>query len=206
LWQEYAHGLNGQEPLREKERRGSNWRREPIDPKTGKRGFALQNFWYTRRPIYLFIEMRIVVGDRQAVAVETYQEIVNHYLTKNGFTNWIVLSPLLRGVLDQEKNAVTTCQQIFNKYLTRNGRPITVIIGDQVQNKEFERSLGQSCSKGDAAADAGIQELERELHVLEEELKNENQLLWEEDEKLYDDAAHKTTREATARASGTHRS
>jgi hypothetical protein len=36
--------------------------------------------------------------------------------------------------------------------------------------------------------------LEQELHVLEEELKNENQLLWEEDEKLYADLVHSSTR------------
>jgi hypothetical protein len=69
----------------------------------------------------------------------------------------------------------------------------------------FDRSLGQPCSKGDAAADARIQKLEQELHILEEELKNENQLLWEEDEKLYTDAVHNSTREATARSNGTYR-
>jgi hypothetical protein len=134
LWQEYAHGLNGQEPWREKERRGTKWRHDPIDPKTGKRGHKLMHFWSKRLPIYLFIEMRVGMGDSEAVAVETCQEIVNNYMTKNGSPNWRVVSPLLRGVRDQEKDAVTTCQQIFNKYLTRNGRPISEIVGDQVQN------------------------------------------------------------------------
>jgi hypothetical protein len=135
IWQEYAHGLNGQEPLREKERRGTKWRLDPIDPKTGKRGHALRNFWYRRHPIYLFIEMRIAMGDSEAVAMETCQEIVNNYLTRNGIPKWNTLIPLLRGVRDQKENAVTTCQQIFNKYLTRNDRPISGIVGDQVQHK-----------------------------------------------------------------------
>jgi hypothetical protein len=80
-----------------------------------------------------------------------------------------------------------------------------------------------SSSKGDAAADARIQKLEQELHLLEQELKNENQLeqelpiveeqeellknenqlVCEEDEKLHADAVHKTTTEATA--NGTYR-
>jgi hypothetical protein len=74
------------------------------------------------------------MGESEPVAVETCQEIVNNYLTRSGWPIWKVLSPLLRGVLDQEKNAVTTCQQIFDIYLTRNGRPISGIVGDQVQN------------------------------------------------------------------------
>jgi hypothetical protein len=70
----------------------------------------------------------------------------------------------------------------------------------------FDRSLCQPCSKEDAAADdARIQKLEQELHMLEEELKNENQLLWEEDAKLNADAVHNSTREATARENGTYR-
>jgi hypothetical protein len=69
----------------------------------------------------------------------------------------------------------------------------------------FDRCLFQSCCKGDTAADARIQELEQELHILEEELINESELLWEKDEKLYVDAVDKTTREATAKASGTYR-
>jgi hypothetical protein len=142
---------------------------------------------------------------------------------------------------------------------------------DDEDQQGFDRSLWQPCSKGDTAADARIQELELELHILEEELKNgeesgdsdpggvavfqkddkddenqqgfnrsllrrdaadirlrkleqgllrkleqeihiveeelknENQPLCEEDEKLYANAVHKTTREATARASGTYR-
>jgi hypothetical protein len=36
LCQEYAHGVNGKEPLRKKERRRKKWRQDPIDPKTGK--------------------------------------------------------------------------------------------------------------------------------------------------------------------------
>jgi hypothetical protein len=121
--------------LREKERRGMEWRRDPIDPKTGKRGTRLKDFWRHRLPIYLFIERRIAMGDSEAVAVEICQEVVNNYLNRNGSPNWNVLSPLLRGVLDQEKNAVTKCQQIFNNFLTRNGRQISGIVGDQVQNK-----------------------------------------------------------------------
>jgi hypothetical protein len=62
----------------------------------------------------------------------------------------------------------------------------------------FDQSLFQLCRKGDAAADGRIQELEQELHILEEELKNE-------DEKLYADAVHKMPREVTARANGTYR-
>jgi hypothetical protein len=62
----------------------------------------------------------------------------------------------------------------------------------------FDRSLCQPSSKGDAVADARIQELEQELHILEEALKNE-------DEKLYVGAVHKITREATTRADGTYR-
>jgi hypothetical protein len=134
FWHEYAHGLNGQEPLREKERRGTKWRRDPIDPKTGKRGHTLKQFWSNLRPIYLFIEMRIDMGDIESLAVETCQEIAKCYLTRNGSPNWNLLCPLLRGVLGQEENAVTRCQQIFNAYLTRNGRPITGIVGDQVQD------------------------------------------------------------------------
>jgi hypothetical protein len=134
LWQEYAHGLNGREPLREKDKRGSQWRRDPPNPKAGKRGYTLMQFWSELRAIYLFIEMRIAHGDSEAVAVETCQEIVNSYLSRNGCPNWKVLSPLLRGVLDQEEKVVTTCQQIFKKYLTRNSRPISVIVGDQVHN------------------------------------------------------------------------
>jgi hypothetical protein len=134
IWQEYAYGLNGQESLREKERRGIEWRRDPIDPKTGKRGQTVRAFWVKRLPIYLFIEMRITMGDSEAVAVETCQEIANNYLNKNGGINWIELSPFLRGVLRQEENAVTKCQQIFNKYLTRNGRPISGIVVAPVPN------------------------------------------------------------------------
>jgi hypothetical protein len=92
----------------------------------------LKNFWKNRHPIYLFIEMRIAMGDSEAVAVEICQEIVSKNLTRNGCSKWCILSPLLNGVLRQDENAVTTCQQIFNAYLTRNGRPITGIVGDQV--------------------------------------------------------------------------
>jgi uncharacterized protein YifE (UPF0438 family) len=133
LWQEYAHGLNGKEPLREKERRGIEWRQDPIDPKTGKPGSTLRLFWSRRRPIYLFIEMRIAMGDSEIVAVEICQVIVANYLTRIGSPNWNVVSPLLRGMLAREKNAVATCQKIFNKYLTGNGRPISGIVADQVQ-------------------------------------------------------------------------
>jgi hypothetical protein len=142
IWQEYAYGLNGQEPWRDKERRGVEWRRDPIDPKTGERGHTLKHFWCRRRPIYLFIEMRIAMGDSEAMAVETCQEIVNNYMTKNDCPIWNVLGALLRGVLDQEESAVTTCQQIFNKYLARNGRPISEIVGDQVQNPSSTTSEG----------------------------------------------------------------
>jgi hypothetical protein len=64
----------------------------------------------------------------------------------------------------------------------------------------FDRSLSQPFSKGDAAADARIQKLEQELHILEDELKNEN-------EKLYADAVHNSKREAkaTATANGMYR-
>jgi hypothetical protein len=133
LWQEYAYGVNGQEPLREKERRGTKWRQDPVNPKTGKKESALTNFWRKRRHIYRFIEMRIATGDSEAVAVETCQEIVNNYLPKSRCPNWRLLSPLLRGVLGQKKDAVRTCQTIFNKYLARNGRPISDIVGDQVR-------------------------------------------------------------------------
>jgi hypothetical protein len=81
------------------------------------------------------------MGDSEAVAVETCQEIVNNYLPKSGCPNWRLLSPLLRGVLDQDQNAVTTCQQIFNEYLTRNGRPITGMFGDQVQSPKSSAAL-----------------------------------------------------------------
>jgi hypothetical protein len=74
--------------------------------------------------------------------------------------------------------------------------------GDQ---QGFKQSLCQPCSEGDTAADARTQNLEQELHTLEDELKNENQVLREEDKKLHADAVHATTREATARASGTYR-
>jgi hypothetical protein len=74
---------------------------------------------------------------------------------------------------------------------------------DDVDQQGLNRSLFQPCSKGDAA-DARIRKLEQELHILEEELKNENQPFWEEDEKLYADTVH-TTREATSRASGAYR-
>jgi hypothetical protein len=131
IWQEYAHGLNGQEPFREKERRGSKWRQDPIDPTTGKPGSAMRQFWSRRLPLYLFIEMRIVRGDSEAVAVETCRAIVKNYLTGNGNPDWRALSPLLRRVLDQDKIPVITCQKIFNKYLTRNGRPISGIVGGQ---------------------------------------------------------------------------
>jgi hypothetical protein len=303
LWQEYAHGLNGQEPLREKERRGKNWRQDPIDPMTGKRELTLMHFWSRRLPIYLFIEMRIAMGDSEAVALETCQEIVSKYLTRTGCPNWNVLGPLLRGMIDQEKRDVPACQQTFHNYQTRNDHHISGIVGDQssstvdwsqrnrlqsrsdlenverqaidstsqrnrnntietkpnvssdeprprtdgdslfhgnlmdessskspartnslpttllkssvenvafqVENERleqgFNRSRCQPCSQADAAADAGIQKLEQELHILEEELKNENQLLWEEDTQLHVDALHKPTREATARASGAYR-
>jgi hypothetical protein len=84
IWQEYAHGLNGQEPLREKESRGTKWRQDPFDRKTGKRGHALRHFWCRRHPIYLFILMRIAIGDSEAVAVETCQEIFSNYPTRYG--------------------------------------------------------------------------------------------------------------------------
>jgi hypothetical protein len=108
IWQGYAYGLNGQEPLREKERHESEWRQDLIDAKTGKRESTKSQFWCRRLPIYHFIEMRITMGDSEAVAVETCQEIVNNRLTKNCVSNWNVLCPLLRGMLDQKKNAVTT--------------------------------------------------------------------------------------------------
>jgi hypothetical protein len=63
----------------------------------------------------------------------------------------------------------------------------------------FDWSLCQPYSKGDTV-DARFQELEEELHILEEELKNQNQ-----DEKLYADAIHNSTREATASPNGTYR-
>jgi hypothetical protein len=122
IWQEYAHGFNGQEPLREKESRGVEWRRDPVDPKTGKRGYTLKYFWCAHLPVYRFIEMRILMGDSEAVAVETCQEIVNQC------QNLSIVGVLLRGVLDRKKNAMATCQEIFNVYLTRNGRPITEIV------------------------------------------------------------------------------
>jgi hypothetical protein len=134
IWQEYAHGLNGQEPLREKESRGTKWRQDPFDRKTGKRGSLLKYFWSARLPIYLFIEIRIGMGDSEAVAVETCQEIVNNYLTRKECPNWKILGPLLRGVLHRKNDEVKTCQEIFNKYLNKNGRPISGIVGDQVQN------------------------------------------------------------------------
>jgi hypothetical protein len=62
----------------------------------------------------------------------------------------------------------------------------------------FDRSLFQPCSKGDTAADARIQELEQEIHILEEELKNK-------DETPYANAVHKMTLEATASANGANR-
>jgi hypothetical protein len=40
---------------------------------------------------------------------------------------------------------------------------------DDEDQQGFNRSLVQPCSKGDIAADAGIQKLEQELHVLEQE-------------------------------------
>jgi hypothetical protein len=73
---------------------------------------------------------------------------------------------------------------------------------DDEDQQGFNRSPFQPCSKEDAAADARLRELEQELHILEEELKNESQLLGEEDEKLYADAFHTTMGEVTARASG----
>jgi hypothetical protein len=73
---------------------------------------------------------------------------------------------------------------------------------DDEDQQGFNRALFQTCSKGDAATDARIQKLEQELHILEEELKNENHLLWKEDEKAYTDVVHSTTREVTTRASG----
>jgi hypothetical protein len=67
--------------------------------------------------------------------------------------------------------------------------------------QEFDPPLSrQPCSKGDAAADARIQKLEQELHILEKELKNQNQ-----DEKMDVDAVHYSTREATASPNGTYR-
>jgi hypothetical protein len=143
IWHEYAHGINGQEPLREKERRGKKWRQGSINPKTGKQGSALRQLWCRRRPIYLFIEMRIAMGDSEAVAVETCQEIVNNFLTRNGCPDWTVLSPLLNGVFRQEKKAVTTCQQIFNKYLNRNGRPISGVVDPRQQRSPLCIELTQ---------------------------------------------------------------
>jgi TolA-binding protein len=72
-----------------------------------------------------------------------------------------------------------------------------------VENGEFQ-TANETCSKGDAAADARIQKLEQELHILEEELENGNQLLWEENENMYADAVHNSTREATASPDGTY--
>jgi hypothetical protein len=103
VWQEYAHGLNGQEPWREQERSGQKWSQDPIDPKTGKRGHTLRHFWSRRLPIFRFIEMRIAMGDSEVVALETCQEIVNKNLTRIGF-------PLLRDVVrqDEENDIVST--------------------------------------------------------------------------------------------------
>jgi hypothetical protein len=74
------------------------------------------------------------------------EEIANPVLSKLE----IVLSPLLRGVVDQQKNAVATCQQIFNKYLTGNGRPISGIVGDQIQtpNSAVFANLGKVHVRG----------------------------------------------------------
>jgi hypothetical protein len=78
--------------------------------------------------------------------------------------------------------------------------PATVL---SVENGTLQAE-SQPYSKGDdTAVDQELHILEEELHILEEELKNENQSLWEEDEKLHADVVHKTTREATASASGT---
>jgi hypothetical protein len=84
---------------------------------------------------------------------------------------------------------------------------------DDEDRQGFIWPLFQPCSKGDAVADESLRKLEQgrlrkleqELRILEEELKNETQPLWEEDEKVYADAVHRTTREATARASGKYR-
>jgi CheY-like chemotaxis protein len=100
-----------------------------------------------------------------------------------------------------------------NKSSTQTSSLPVTLLRSSVENGEanerleqgFDRSLRQPCSKEDAAADARIQKLEQELHMLEEELKNENQLLWEEDAKLHANAVHNSTREATARANGTYR-
>jgi hypothetical protein len=62
----------------------------------------------------MFIEMRIAMGDSEAVAVETCQEIVNNNMTKNDCPNWRVLCSLLNGVLNQRK---TQCQRA-KKYST----------------------------------------------------------------------------------------
>jgi hypothetical protein len=90
----------------------------------------------------------------------------------------------------------------------RNPKGITVAQKadkDDGDQQGFNGSLFQPCSKEEAAVDARIHQLEQELHILEQELKNENQLLWGEAEKMYADAVHTPTREATARASGMYR-
>jgi hypothetical protein len=72
---------------------------------------------------------------------------------------------------------------------------------DERLKQEFDPSLGQPCSKGDAAAtNARLRKLEQELHILEEELKNQNP-----DGKLYAYGVHNMTREATAITNGTYR-
>jgi hypothetical protein len=54
----------------------------------------------------MFIETIFTMGDSEAMAVKTCQEIVNDYMTKNGCPKWKVLRPLLRGVLIQVKKCV----------------------------------------------------------------------------------------------------
>jgi hypothetical protein len=51
--------------------------------------------------------MRMFMGDSEAVAVESCQEIVNKNLSRNGFPDWKVLSPVLRGVVRREENDPT---------------------------------------------------------------------------------------------------
>jgi hypothetical protein len=88
--------------------------------------------------------------------------------------------------------------------------PAVTVVQKAFKDEEDQQGLKnqsrfQPCSKGDASDDARIQKLEQEVRIIEEELKNESQLLWEEDEELYTNAVHTATREATAIASGTYR-